>query len=306
MLPLLLAALALAGCGLGAGPAPTAVQLTVSSDFGARVLGSTGAPKVAGQETVMSLLMRNHRVDTRYSGGFVQSVDGVAGGSEHGAPVDWFYYVNGVQAERGAASTIVHPGDHVWWDHHNWSQTQSIPAVVGSYPEPFLNGLGGRRLPVRVECEVVSGFACSTVLARLRAAGVPAAVAAPASSAGTGSLRVLVGVWREVQQDSSAAKIGQGPAAGGVYARFGSGGSTLALLDENGRTVQTLGAGTGLVAATGQGEGLPPVWTVTGTDEAGVERAANAFAAAVLDNRFAVATDAAGTVALPVAETGGG
>ncbi len=45
----LLGAAALVGCGLGAGPAPTAVQLLVTRDFGGHVLHQTGAPKVSGQ-----------------------------------------------------------------------------------------------------------------------------------------------------------------------------------------------------------------------------------------------------------------
>jgi hypothetical protein len=100
--------------------------------------------------------MRNAHVSSRYAGGFVESVNGLAGGSEHGAPVDWFYFVNGVQAPKGAAATTVHPGDHVWWDLHDWSQTEQVPAVVGSFPEPFLNGLEGKRLPVRIECEAAA------------------------------------------------------------------------------------------------------------------------------------------------------
>ena len=119
----------------------------------------------------MSLLMGNAPVTTRYGGGFVQSIDGLSGGQEAGRPVDWFYYVNGVEASKGAAATNVHPGDHIWWDRHDWSQTDNVPAVVGSFPEPFLNGIGGKRLPVRVECAVVQGEACRTVAARLRSAG---------------------------------------------------------------------------------------------------------------------------------------
>ena len=160
---LALAAIALAGCGLGAGRAPTGVQLLVSSNFGASVLHASSAPQVRGQETVMSLLRRNNAVSTRYSGGFVESIDGLAGGSEGGHPVDWFYYVNGVQAPQGAASTNVHPGDHIWWDRHDWSQTEQVPAVVGSFPEPFLNGVEGKRLPVRIECAQVQSAACRTV-----------------------------------------------------------------------------------------------------------------------------------------------
>ncbi len=50
----------------------------------------------------MSLLLRNYPVATRYGGGFVQSIDGLAGGQEGGRPVDWFYYVNGVEARTGS------------------------------------------------------------------------------------------------------------------------------------------------------------------------------------------------------------
>src|SRR5579862_3065766 len=169
---------ALAGCGLGAGPAPSAITLTVTRDFGVHAVRMASPPRVHGQETVMSLLMRNATVATRYGGGFVQSVDGSSGGSTGGQPSDWFYYVNGVEAPQGAASTNVHPGDHIWWDLHDWSQSDSVPAVVGSYPEPFLNGIGGKRLPVRIECATVSSVPCQMVSSRLRALGVPAAIAA--------------------------------------------------------------------------------------------------------------------------------
>ena len=269
----LLGALTLAGCGLGAGPAPSAVQLLVSRDFGARVLHQTGAPKVVGQETVMSLLMRNYSVSTRYAGGFVQSIDGLAGGQEAGQPVDWFYYVNGVQAGKGAAATNVHPGDHIWWDRHDWSQTDEVPAVVGSFPEPFLNGLEGKRLPVRIECEAVAGYACRTVSERLSELGIPAAIAAPGSGPGPQTLRILIGTWASVRGDPAAQPIAQGPRASGVYARFSADGQTLTLLDQDGRPARSLSAGSGLIAATRHGEEAP-AWLVTGTDESGVDLAA--------------------------------
>jgi hypothetical protein len=81
---------ALAGCGLGAGPAPTAVKLLVTSNFGTRAIGPVASPAVRGQETVMSLLLRNRRVTTRFGGGFVQGIEGLEGGSEGGRRVDWF------------------------------------------------------------------------------------------------------------------------------------------------------------------------------------------------------------------------
>ncbi|MGH2903771.1 MAG: hypothetical protein ACRDK7_09335, partial [Solirubrobacteraceae bacterium] len=77
-----LAAAALAGCGLGAGPVPTGVHMAVTRDFGAQVLTRTSAPKASGAETAMSLLVRNAKVRTKYGGGFVQSIDGEAGGTD--------------------------------------------------------------------------------------------------------------------------------------------------------------------------------------------------------------------------------
>jgi hypothetical protein len=297
----LLAALALAlcGCGLGAGKAPSAVGLVVTRDFGAKLVRSWGTPQVRGQETVMSLLTRNATVSTRYSGGFVQSIDGLAGGHSAGHSVDWFYYVNGLEASQGAASTNVHPGDHVWWDRHDWSATDDIRAVVGSFPQPFLNGIGGQRLPVRVECARVDGDACRTVTRRLRAQHVPAGVAALGSGAGAAhTLRVAVGTWRELAGVSDVRDLSAGPQTSGVYARFSRSGTTLALLDEAARSTQTLAAGAGLIAATRNGEDAP-VWAVTGTDAAGVSRAAGAFGDAALQNRFAVAVGAGGALALP-------
>lgn len=294
-----LAAILTAGCGLGAGAAPSAVQLTVTRDFGARVLGPRGAPRVQGQETVMSLLLRNDAVTTRFGGGFVQSIDGLAGGLQAGRPVDWFYYVNGVESSKGAAATNVHPGDHIWWDRHDWSQTDDVKAVVGSFPEPFLNGIGGKRLPVRVECAVVQSDPCRTVTARLRAIGVPAAIAAIGSGGGSSTLRVLVGIWSALDRDVAAREIGRGPRASGVYASFSPAGTTLTLLDQDGRAALTLAAGAGLLAATREGEEAP-VWIVTGTDPVGLELAARTLQQGTLQSRFALAVSAQGSIPVPV------
>jgi hypothetical protein len=283
-----------AGCGLGAGPVPTGVHLTVTRDFGAQVLTKTSAPKASGAETVMSLLLRNNeKITTKYGGGFVESIDEHSGGESGGDPTDWFYYVNGIEAPKGAAATNVHPGDHIWWDLHDWSQTDDVPAVVGSYPEPFLNGTEGKRLPVRVECAAAQSASCRTVIARLRALGVPAAVAAIGSGAEPDALQVVVGRWTAVHGDPSVTGIESGPRTSGVYARFAPNGRTLTLLGGDGSTTGTLTAGAGLIAATKDDEGAI-VWVVSGTDEAGVARAAQAFDASSLENHFALAVTSTG------------
>jgi hypothetical protein len=295
---------ALAGCGLGPGPVPEGVHLTVTRDFGAHLLTQTGAPRVVGTETVMSLLLRNDKVTTKYGGGFVESIDGLSGGQETGGdPLDWFYYVNGIEAPKGAAATNVNQGDHVWWDLHDWSQTDDVPAVVGSFPEPFLNGTEGKRLPVRVECAAAQSAPCRTVIERLRALGVPAAVAAIGSGAEPDALQVVVGQWTAVHGDPSVTSIESGPRASGVYARFASNGQTLTLLGGNGNTTATLTAGAGLIAATKDVESAI-VWVVTGTDEAGVQHAAQAFDTSALQDHFALAVTST-SAQVPVPEASG-
>jgi hypothetical protein len=294
-----LAALALAGCGVG--PAPTAVQLVVSREFGSRLLRRSGPLKADESETVMQLLMHDDTVGTAAAGHIVQSIDGLSSGREAGAPVNWFYYVNGVEAPRGATKTDVYPGDHIWWDLHDWSQAEEVPAVVGSFPEPFANGSDGKRWPVRIECAADAGQACHTVTERLRALSVPAAVSAIGSGAAPETLRVMVAPWRGLE-GTIARDLEQGPHASGVYARFSAGGEQLTLLDPSGRPTQTLTAGTGLIAATRQGEHVEveaPLWVITGTNVAGMDRAADGLDSATLENHFAVAIGPSGPVALP-------
>jgi Domain of unknown function (DUF4430) len=294
------AALALTGCGLGAGAKPSATTLTITRDFGARAVRQVDAPKVAGAETVMRLLQRNARVTTRFGGGFVQSIDGLAGGSADGRSVDWFYYVNGVEASRGAAATKLRAGDAVWWDRHDWTAAMRVPAVVGSFPEPFTHGIEGKRLPVRIECATPRSTPCRQVSRRLASYDVPAATGGLRLAQVVASLRVLVGPWAALRNDGAVVGLERGPAVSGIYARVARDGRSLTALDGGGRTVRRLGGGTGLVAATRVAEDNP-TWVVTGTDDAGVAAAAKAFGQATLRHRFAVALSGGRTVALPVA-----
>ncbi|HEY5193020.1 MAG TPA: DUF4430 domain-containing protein [Solirubrobacteraceae bacterium] len=289
-----LVALLLAGCGIGPGQAPSGIRLSVTDGFGARAVGLSGAPRVGGQETVMGLLMRNYQVKTRFGGGFVESIEGHSGGTQAGEPSDWFYYVNGVEAPKGAADTNLQAGDRIWWDLHDWSQTQEIPAVVGSYPEPFLDGIEGRRYPVRVECAEPSSSACATVHDRLSALGVPAAGAAVSDEEDQLTLRVLVGPYSALGDSLSVHDVGAGPRYSGVYARFSGSGSALTLLDPAGKPVRTLGAGAGLIAATRYGKEAP-VWLITGTDAAGANLAASSLSESALRNCFALALEPSGT-----------
>lgn len=294
------AALALNGCGVGAGADPDApVSLTVTRDFGAKEVLSIPGAEVSGADTVLRVLQRNATVKTRFGGGFVQAIDGVSGGRRGGRPVDWFVYVNGSLTDEGAGAVKVRGGDRIWWDHRDWGLTPDARAVVGSYPEPFVHGENGKRLPVRVECADPKTAACSDVADKLLALKIPIGRSNISRSAADDSLRILVGPWRAMRgRDAEADSIDRGPKSSGVYARFDDAATELSVLDERGRVAQKLGAATGLIAAT-RSENRQPVWFVTGTDDAGVAAAARALDEGALSNRFALAVSDDLPVAVP-------
>jgi hypothetical protein len=297
---LLLLALVVSGCGLGAGDEKQgSASVLVTRDFGSREVGSGEVEPIPGGETAMRMLQRGFDVETRYGGGFVQSINGIAGGREAGRPVDWFYYVNGVLADRGAAAHELAPGDRIWWDHHDWGASQDVRAVVGSYPEPFRSGIDGKRLPVRLDCAADAEDVCDEVGRRLGEVGVNAGRSGASSFGGEGVLRVKVGPWAEVRKDSAARRLEDGPRASGVFARPNAAGDEIALLDPRGKVERTLGPGGGLVAATRMG-GEAPTWIVTGTDEVGVAAAAAQLREDALGEHFAIAVEDGRPTPLPL------
>jgi len=90
-----------------------------------------------------------------------------------------------------------------WCDAHGFVAVPAAPAVVGAYPEPFLHGDAGKRLPVRIDWTAPGSPACRTVTGRLRAAGVPAALGALGSEE-PDTLTVLVGPWSAIRADPAA------------------------------------------------------------------------------------------------------
>jgi uncharacterized protein DUF4430 len=302
-----LAALPAAGCGFGSGASKGDVTLTVTRDFGAQSLHEgIDEEKATEGDTVMRLLTRKYDVQTRFGGGFVQEIDGLAGGRENGRRADWFYYVNGIEAPVGAAERRVSAGERVWWDHHEWDAAQRVPAVVGSFPEPFKTGLEGKRFPVRLVCAGGDERSCDEVQSRLEDAGVMSLSRATLEqSAAQEVLRVLVGRWADVRRDPVARRLERGAGTSGVFARPVSTGDGIVLLDADGQPVRTLRAGAGLVAASNV-QAQAPTWIVTGTDDVGVAAAAAALTEDRLQQHFALAVDGGRDVPLPVAGPGTG
>ena len=292
---LLFAALAAAGCGLGPGKGLGDVELTVTRDYGTVPVLHRRLGDVNESDTVMRALEGSADISTRYGGGFVQSIEGLEAQESAGRSLDWFFYVNGVESTVGAADYQLHGGESVWWDYRDWSAAQRVPAVVGSWPQPFLDGYDGERRPVAVEC-LGGGEACATVRGSLESAGIAVAPGSP-----DGAIRVLVGPWARVRSDPAAAQIEKGPQTSGVFADFELGADEYELqgLGEDGGVGRTFGKDAGLVAATRRYDAAP-VWVVSGASASGVESAAGLLSAADLRDHYAVAVEGGEETPLPL------
>jgi len=278
-------------------------DLAITRNYGSEVLLEQSVGPLSESSTAMRLLDQSAEIETSYGGGFVDSINSISSASG-GRSLDWFYFVNGIAAERGAAEFVVEPDDRMWWDYRDWTDAMEVNAVVGSFPAPMKGGYDGSAWPVSVECFSVEP-ACEKVKERLRDAGVE--VDSSGQAEGTGAppgdadeLRILVGRWSELGLDERAARLSRGPSASGVFAGFveSDGEERLIGLDAAAEPATDFGPHAGLIAAMRRGE-EPPVWLVTGTDERGVESAADALQAGLLRNRYAAAISPEGVFSLP-------
>ena len=292
---LLGAALVAGGCGFGAGADVGAVSLTVTRDYGAERLQPPARAGVSEADTVMRVLDREAEISTRYGGGFVSSIDGLAEATRGGRRYDWFFYVDGVESSVGAADASLYAGEAIWWDYREWSAASRVPAVVGSWPRPLRGGHEGAGHPVALECHG-AGAACALARDRLEHAGIALAPGSP-----EGAIRVLVGPWPRLREDPAAAQLQAGPQESGVFAEFGTGpaGFVLRGLDEGGEPARRFGRAGGLVAATRRFDAAP-VWIVTGATAAGARAAAGLLDAAHLRDHYAVATEGGRETPLPI------
>ena len=255
----------LGGCGLSTRATSGTVTVTVTRDFGAQQVRAF-----------------NRHLNRP------QTIASVVGGSADGS-----VFINGVNRSELPAAKV-YPGDRVWLDLPPTSG--QIRAAVGSYPEPFLHGVSGKRLPVTMECATDVATACKRVSAALANSGIATASQLLGTGSGQSTASVVVGTWQDLRGSIVATLIADGPRSSGVFGRFEGG--QLQLLDQSGRVVRTLGAGGGLIAATADSQSAP-TWLVTGGDVAGVYSAAGALTASRLRDRFALATDGAVDVPLP-------
>ncbi len=294
---LLLAVTTMTACTTPASPGTgtVTVRIVATRDFGQELMFDETL-EVPDGTPAMAALMKVANVETEYGGGFVNAINGVRSGfsGSQFTRMDWFIYINGLQSNTGALDYQLHDGDVQHWDFHDWSFRQLIPAIVGSFPEPFLHGYGGVIYPTIVVYQ--AGWAedaqrIADSLSRLDIDDI--------------AIRSL----QELTEDEKAAgnlillgtpdfplidEINQVWKKLGFYAHFQE--NKLEVFDIQGKPAAAYGGGTGIIQATRspwnpQGIGVceNTAWMVSGTDTAGVKAAVDTLTSRGTDLEYTTA-----------------
>lgn len=278
LLWLLLPLLLIGGCS----PAPVVetggeVNLWVTKDFGGKeIYGETLA--IAPGQTVMSLLQGNLDIETEYGGGFVNTIAGLASGyttvGSEQQRVDWFYYVNGITSNLGATDYIPTPGDIIWWDYHPWGNISFTPAVIGAFPQPFVNGYYAENPGTLILAGKGYEDLAQQLATYLQGLGVVAVEVKPyaeelASRRTKNTL--VIAAWEQLQHSSYWQGIQENREQTGWFAQLDV--QCFSALDLRGEIQDSFSSQVGAVLATGTGLGdATPLWLLTATDRQGLEQ----------------------------------
>ena len=267
------------------------VTVVITQDFGKKVLLEQTV-EIEANTSAMDALQRVADVETEYGGGFVKTINGISSEYEGASKRDWFFYINGIQSNRGALDYKLHDGDIQHWDFHDWSFRQSIPAIVSDFPEPFYHGYSGVNYPNIIVYQEGWEEDARRVADKLGYLGIRGA-----SIRGINELQddekesgnlILLGT----PEFPLIAELNQVWGRLGFFAHFEDG--VLKVFDSRGEPAADYGAGAGVIQATqnpwnAKGIGVCEniVWIVSGSDAAGVKEAVNIMVSSDNDFKYA-------------------
>ena len=160
---------------------------------------------------------------TRYGGGFVQSIDGLAGRPAAAAQRLVLLRERRRGLRPARPTCTLSPGDVVQWDYRAGTRRRTCPAIVGAFPEPFLHGQRASATRRASSARSDRARRATTVQRRARRRRRPDRL-----RASLGVRRLAAGAARDRRHRGprcascrSRGRAREGPAAAsGVYARF--------------------------------------------------------------------------------------
>ncbi len=252
------------------------VGVIVSRNFGSEVVLDKLAVLAEG-ESALEVLQRLTTVETKYGGGFVAGINGIC--SEYPkVRKDWFFYVNGIMGNVGAGSYKLRPDDIEQWDFHGWDFNAFVPAIIGSFPQPFLSGYGGKVQPTVIVYEEGFGEAAEKLRDTIARLGVEGISLQPSLSDPEREQchLILVGT----ADFEPIAELNKNYRKLGFLLKFKDDGAVI--FDAHGK--ETRIASCGVIQATqnpwnpkGIGAAENTAWVISGTDQAHVRDAVDAL-----------------------------
>jgi len=294
---LLLVMVALSACS--SSPAPETGVITVrvvaTQNFGQKLMFDETLEVPSGT-SAMAALMKVAAVETSHGGGFVDAIDGIRSGFTGSQPTrrDWFIYINGIQSNTGALDYTLHDGDVQHWDFHDWSFHQFIPAIVGDFPEPLLNGYGGAVYPTIIVYQDGWREDAKRLANKLNSIGIERVSITGDDELGNNEKESSNLILLGTPEFPPIAELNQVWKRLGFYAHFQD--DILKVFDSKGELSTEYGDGTGIIQATrspwnpkGIGVCENTVWIISGTDIEGLKGAINALVSQYNDLEYACA-----------------
>jgi len=247
------------------------VELVVSRDFSSEILFKKTV-QVDAEETVLDVLEKNLEVET-VTGGFVNAINGFKSSIGNEAGNDWFYYVNGTAANCSSKAYHLKDGDKVLWDYHKWDGNSFTPAIIGAYPEPFVNGFEGKTKGTRIY--YINGCRDEALKIKKSLIGFKANDVCEASLSQSFEIKpglpsIVIGEYNNLLKNKSIAKLLSDNEKRGMFARFSK--KEIALLDYSGLVKKICNTSTGVLCAVAGSLGdTAPVWIVTSVEHKGLE-----------------------------------
>jgi hypothetical protein len=283
---------------------PVRMRVIATKDFG-RELIFDRTVTVEKRLTAQTLLGRV--TDFEMDGSYIVEFEGLRGNDR----VYWLYYVNGFMSNVFASGYNMRPGDVMQWDFHHWAGTRhGGSAIIGSFPEPFLHGFGGKVSHTIIAYGEGFSAEAEALFDRLGALGVQgislAHMAELTDRERSESNLILIGL----PQEEAMAQLNGAHVPLGLYVWFEEG----RMIGGNWKfePITEFPPGAGVIQATqnywnkhGIGACENAIFMVSGTDATGVQNAARALigcADAILAGGNSAIQNAFGAVITPEGE----
>lgn len=224
--------------------------------------------------TLLSQMRGLIEFSTGLGGSFVTQISGEPRDADSDSY--WFLYRNGILSQTGAGDLVPRARDRIWWSYHSWNSSRFIPAVIGSWPEPFVSGIRSDSASYGiVTSSSFIGFSrdLSQMLVREGASKPTLQEISSLDEVPEHGISLWIGLWPDLKNINHLAALYSNGDKTGCFVQLDKEGS-VGLLNYNGQLVKEI-VDAGLIISLSSNMGQRIDWVISGTSEDALLRAAN-------------------------------